>query len=158
MPMFRATYILAAAPRYIYPGCSITPRECTAVGAMPCRCFAICVLAKPIHFTRAKIIVTKESPVEDLTVVTLLITDTTLDHSQKAEKVCKCSMVGICEPSCNCLLQFVGFAFVCKPLRMRRACFIVTANIRRPASLHYLAHPQSKLEQRLCSSVATICV
>ena len=75
--------------RCICPGCSITPRECTAVGAMPCRCFAICILAKPIHiYTRAKIIVTKESPVEDLTVVTLLRTDTTLDHSQKAEKVC----------------------------------------------------------------------
>ena len=35
-----------------------------------------------------KIIVTSKSPVGDISVVTLIRTDTTLDHSQKAEKVC----------------------------------------------------------------------
>ena len=34
-----------------------------------------------------KIDVTSKSPVEDMSVVTLIRTDTTLDHSQKAEKV-----------------------------------------------------------------------
>ncbi len=37
---------------------------------------------------RAKIHVTSKSPVGDISVVTLIRTDTTLDHSQKAEKVC----------------------------------------------------------------------
>ena len=36
----------------------------------------------------AKIHVTSKSPVGDIPVVTLIRTDTTLDHSQKAEKVC----------------------------------------------------------------------
>ena len=36
-----------------------------------------------------KINVTSKSPVEDISVVTLIRTDTTLDHSQKAEKVWK---------------------------------------------------------------------
>ena len=35
----------------------------------------------------AKIDVTSKSPVGDILVVTLIRTDTTLDHSQKAEKV-----------------------------------------------------------------------
>ena len=34
--------------------------------------------------------VTLKSPVGDISVVTLIRTDTTLDHSQKAEKVCIC--------------------------------------------------------------------
>ena len=37
-----------------------------------------------------KIVVTSKSPVEDIPVVTLIRTDTTPDHSQKAEKVCCC--------------------------------------------------------------------
>ena len=37
--------------------------------------------------TRSKMIVTSRSPVGDISVVTLIRTDTTLDHSQKAEKV-----------------------------------------------------------------------
>ena len=36
----------------------------------------------------AKIDVTSKSPVGDISVVTLTRTDTTLNHSQKAEKVC----------------------------------------------------------------------
>ena len=35
-----------------------------------------------------KYVVTSKSPVGDISVVTLIRTDTTLDHSQKAEKVC----------------------------------------------------------------------
>ena len=37
----------------------------------------------------AKIDVTSKSPVGDISVVTLIRTDATLDHSQKAEKVWK---------------------------------------------------------------------
>ena len=37
---------------------------------------------------KLKIHVTSKSPVGDISVVTLIRTDTTLDHSQKAEKVC----------------------------------------------------------------------
>jgi len=37
---------------------------------------------------QTKIHVTSKSPVGDISVVTLIRTDTTLDHSQKAEKVC----------------------------------------------------------------------
>ena len=37
---------------------------------------------------QTKIDVTIKSPVGDISVVTLIRTDTTLDHSQKAEKVC----------------------------------------------------------------------
>ena len=36
---------------------------------------------------RSKIHVTSKSPVGDISVVTLIRTDTTLDHGQKAEKV-----------------------------------------------------------------------
>lgn len=38
--------------------------------------------------SQSKIYVTSKSPVGDISVVTLIRTDTTLDHSQKAEKVC----------------------------------------------------------------------
>ena len=40
---------------------------------------------------RRKINVTSKSPVGDISVVTLIRTDTTLDHSQKAEKVWSCA-------------------------------------------------------------------
>ena len=40
---------------------------------------------------QTKINVTSKSPVGDISVVTLIRTDTTLDHSQKAEKVCSSS-------------------------------------------------------------------
>ena len=49
--------------------------------------------AMPVQHSRApeqaleKIDVTSKSPVGDISVVTLIRTDTTLDHSQKAEKV-----------------------------------------------------------------------
>ena len=37
--------------------------------------------------SRAKIDVTSKSPVGDISLITLIRTDTTLDHSQKAEEV-----------------------------------------------------------------------
>ena len=43
----------------------------------------------------SKIDVTIKSPVGDISVVTLIRTDTTLDHSQKAEKVWQWSIMGV---------------------------------------------------------------
>jgi len=40
-----------------------------------------------VTLPQSKIHVTSKSPVGDISVVTLIRTDTTLDHSQKAEKV-----------------------------------------------------------------------
>ena len=55
----------------------------------------------------AKIDVTSKSPVGDIPVVTLIRTDTMLDHSQKAEKVCCCiAAAGMC--TCTpCLPTFL---------------------------------------------------
>ena len=55
----------------------------------------------------AKIDVTSKSPVGDISVVTLIRTDTTLDHSQKAEKVsCYQAAPGMC--TCTpCLPTFL---------------------------------------------------
>ena len=72
--------LLAVALRY--------PRGCAAPGSVPCQCNT---RESPSKLKRAspqaKINVTSKSPVGDISVVTLIRTDTTLDHSQKAEKV-----------------------------------------------------------------------
>ena len=65
-----------------YPGGYAAPRK------VPYKCNTLGFLSKlkktPTH---RKINVTSKSPVGDISVVTLIRTDTTLDHSQKAEKV-----------------------------------------------------------------------
>ena len=53
-----------------------------------------------------KIDVTSKSPVGDISVVTLIRTDTALDHSQKAEKVCNI----LCESSTHSLCAAQGGA------------------------------------------------
>ena len=65
------------------------PRGCAAPGQVPCQCNTRGSLSK-LKSTppQTKINVTSKSPVGDISVVTLIRTDTTLDHSQKAEKVC----------------------------------------------------------------------
>ena len=64
------------------------PRGCAAPGEVPCQCNT---RGSPSKLKRtppqAKIRVTSKSPVGDISVVTLIRTDTTLDHSQEAEKV-----------------------------------------------------------------------
>jgi hypothetical protein len=64
------------------------PEGCAAPGLVPCQCNT---QGSPSKLKRApsqaKINVTSKSPVGDISVVTLIRTDTTLDHSQKAEKV-----------------------------------------------------------------------
>ena len=55
---------------------------------MPCQCYTREPLSKLERTSpHVKINVTSKSPVGDISVVTLIRTDTTLDHSQKAEKV-----------------------------------------------------------------------
>jgi len=57
---------------------------------VPCQCNTQGSLSKLKGTpSQAKINVTSKSPVGDISVVTLIRTDTTLDHSQKAEKVCR---------------------------------------------------------------------
>ena len=63
------------------------PEWCAAPGGVRCQCYTRGSLSKlertPPH---VNINVTSKSPVGDISVVTLIRTDTTLDHSQKAEK------------------------------------------------------------------------
>lgn len=59
---------------------------------LPALCHASATRARPLSKLKRirpqrKINVTSKSPVGDISVVTLIRTDTTLDHSQKAEKV-----------------------------------------------------------------------
>ena len=65
------------------------PKGCAAPGSVRCQCNTQGSLSKLKRApSQAKINVTSKSPVGDISVVTLIRTDTTLDHSQKAEKVC----------------------------------------------------------------------
>ena len=65
------------------------PEGCTAPGSVPCQSSARGPLSKLERTPpQRKIDATSKSPVGDISVVTLIRTDTTLDHSQKAEKVC----------------------------------------------------------------------
>jgi hypothetical protein len=64
------------------------PKGCAAPGKVPCQCNTRRPLSKLKRtLPHRKINVTSKSPVGDISVVTLIRTDTTLDHSQKAEKV-----------------------------------------------------------------------
>ena len=60
---------------------------CTWQSAMPGQHSRVLEQAQSSISPR-KIVVTCKSPVGDISAVTLIRTDTTLDHSQKAEKVC----------------------------------------------------------------------
>ena len=67
------------------------PEGCAAPSFVPCQCNTRGLLSKLEETPpQTKINVTSKSPVGDISVVTLIRTDTTLDHSQKAEKVCSC--------------------------------------------------------------------
>ena len=66
---------------------------------MQCQCNARGPLSKLERAPpQRKINVTSKSPVGDISVVTLIRTDTTLDHSQKAEKVCIDTSATFVEP------------------------------------------------------------
>ena len=72
------------------------PKGYAAPSVVPCQCN---MRRSPSKLKRAlpqsKIDVTSKSPVGDISVVTLIRTDTTLDHSQKAEKVWFSSVPGL---------------------------------------------------------------
>ena len=66
------------------------PEGCAATSFVQCQCNTRGFLSKLKETPpQGKIHVTSKSPVGDISVVTLIRTDTTLDHSQKAEKVCQ---------------------------------------------------------------------
>ena len=66
----------------------VTHEGCAATGFVPCQRNTREPLSKlEGNSLPRKIDVTSKSPVGDISVVTLIRTDTTLDHSQKAEKV-----------------------------------------------------------------------
>ena len=73
------------------------PEGCVAPGSVPCQCNTRGLLSKLEETPpQTKINVTSKSPVGDTSVGTLIRTDTTLDHSQKAEKVCWTLSVEVC--------------------------------------------------------------
>ena len=66
------------------------PEGCATTGVVPCQRNARELQSKLLKCSLPrKIVVTSKPPVGDISVVTLIRTDTTLDHSQKAEKVCR---------------------------------------------------------------------
>ena len=66
----------------------VTPKGCAAPGKVQSQCNTRGPRSKLQRKPPPrKIDVTSKSPVGDISVVTLIRTDTTLDHSQKAEKV-----------------------------------------------------------------------
>ena len=73
------------------------PKGYAAPSDVPCQCN---MRRSPSKLKRtlpqSKIYVTSKSPVGDISVVTLIRTDTTLDHSQKAEKVCTRMNISSC--------------------------------------------------------------
>ena len=82
--------------------CHRYPEGCAAPGDVQCQCNAQGPLSKLERApSRRKINVTSKSPVGDISVVTLIRTDTTLDHSQKAEKVCTTHAVSASARECQ---------------------------------------------------------
>ena len=74
---------------------SCYPTGCATPGFVQCQGHTLGILGKPkIKPTHSNIEVTSKPPVGGISVVTLIRTDTTLDHSQKAEKVCLAQGVG----------------------------------------------------------------
>ena len=89
-PPYKALEIKVAEHRDCYSvlRCDCYPRGCAAPGEVRCQCNTRRPLSKlKRNPPQRKINVTSKSPVGDISVVTLIRTDTTLDHSQKAEKV-----------------------------------------------------------------------
>jgi hypothetical protein len=73
---------------FLFNSSACYPKGCAAPGFVPCQCNTRGPLSKLERTPpQRKINVTSKSPVGDISVVTLIRTDTTLDHSQKAEKV-----------------------------------------------------------------------
>ena len=85
--LFSKTRAHQQKQEHMWPSCCY-PEGYAAPSDVPCQCN---MRRSPSKLKRtlpqAKIYVTSKSPVGDISVVTLIRTDTTLDHSQEAEKV-----------------------------------------------------------------------
>ena len=78
------------------------PKGYAAPGLVRCQCNMRESLSKLKKISpHRKIVVTSKSPVGNISVVTLIRTDTTLDHSQKAEKVCHDASDSLHETPCS---------------------------------------------------------
>ena len=87
------------------------PEGCAAPSFVPCQCNTQGSLSKLKGAPpQRKINVTCKSPVGDISVVTLIRTDTTLDHSQKAEKVCSWRAQLLCLASLAASKAFFRFS------------------------------------------------
>ena len=80
-----STHYARSARSEMEPRCY--PKGCYAHGSMPCQCITRGA-GQALVPSPNKNHVTGESPAGNIPVVTLIRTDTTLDHSQKAERVC----------------------------------------------------------------------
>ena len=85
---YRSTYTQTHARTYTQTQDEICyPKGCAAPGDVQCQCNAQGHLSKLESApSQRKINVTSKSPVGDISVVTLIRTDITLDHSQEAKK------------------------------------------------------------------------
>jgi len=116
------------------------PEGCAAPGSVPCQCNTRGLLSKLEETPpQTKINVTSKFPVGDISVVTLIRTDTTLDHSQKAEKVWSVSAwevrVKTMQNICGAFrsgklmrlawlrLDVLGSAFICLDHLQQTACW-----------------------------------
>ena len=91
------------------------PEGCAAPGSVPCQCNTRGLLSKLEETPpQTKINVTSKSPVGDISVVTLIRTDTTLDHSQKAEKVWSVC----CQRQKSKMMQNIHDAFGQRPVQL----------------------------------------
>ena len=106
-------------------GIPYSPRGCAAPGKVPCQGNTQECLSKlKATSSLRKIVVTCKSPVGDISAVTLIRTDTTLDHSQKAEKIwlvllASCACAYCCAQVACLRFAFggVAFALLRAPLR-----------------------------------------
>ena len=103
---------------------------------MQCQCNARGPLSKLERAPpQRKINVTSKSPVGDISVVTLIRTDTTLDHSQKAEKVCIDTSATFVEPR-KCIFSSSFTSREASTSRVAHSTFVCYT---QPHCLHYFA-------------------
>ena len=103
---------------------------------MQCQCNARGPLSKLERAPpQRKINVTSKSPVGDISVVTLIRTDTTLDHSQKAEKVCRVISGAFVQPS-NCIFSN---SFTIREASTSRVARMAFNWFAQPHCMHFVA-------------------
>ena len=122
------------------------PKGCAAPGFVPCQCNARECLSKlEATSPHRKIHVTSKPPVGGISAVTLIRTDTTLDHSQKAEKVCFFTQSDqMAEQDCLRRVMCECDFMVCKGARLGRPMY--------GALLIHTAHHASSTAGRMLTS------